>query len=278
MLEVIDCKSNDAPQQFSASLKEIGFAVVRNHGVVQQLIDEAYAAWGKFFHSSEKNNYPFDPKTHDGLISLDLSETAKGHEIKDIKEFFHYYSWGRVPKSLEPLTKNLFNSLNHLAATLLGWVESALPVEVREKLSMPLSEMIIDSKHSLLRIIHYPPLSGDEIKGAVRAAPHEDINLLTLLPAATAKGLEVQDKAGQWLAVPHDPDWIIVNSGDMLQECSAGYYQATTHRVTNPKGAKARESRLSMPLFLHPRPEVELSDRHTAESYRQERFAELGLL
>ncbi len=80
------------------------------------------------------------------------------------------------------------------------------------------------------------------------------------------------------MIVPCDPNWIIVNAGDMLQECSGHYYPSTTHRVLNPTGEDAKKSRLSMPLFLHPRDEVVLSKRHTAESYRAERFAEIGLM
>lgn len=277
MLEVIDCRSDNASKEFSQSLEEIGFAVIANHGVSQELIEQAYADWEQFFAGVDKFNFQFDPKTHDGYIGLDLSETAKGHELKDIKEFFHYYPWGRVPENLKDITANLYVTLNQLASKLLLWVEQALPQAVRQQLSMPLSDMIKGSKHTLLRIINYPPLNGDEPAGAVRAAAHEDINLLTVLPAATAEGLEVKDKSDRWLPVPVRRDWIIINSGDMLAECTQNFFTATSHRVVNPVGEKARVARLAMPLFLHPCPEVKLSNRHTAESYRQERFQELGL-
>ena len=64
----------------------------------------------------------------------------------------------------------------------------------------------------------------------------------------------------------------------MLQECTNHYYPSTTHRVVNPVGEDAKKPRLSMPLFLHPFDSIQLSQRHTAESYRAERFRELGLL
>ena len=165
-----------------------------------------------------------------------------------------------------------------MAGTLLKWVDENAPAEVRAKLSMALPDMITDSKNTLFRLIHYPPLTGNEPKGAIRAASHEDINLLTLLPAATAKGLQVKDAQGNWLDVPVNPGWIIVNAGDMLQECSGHYYTSTAHRVLNPTGEDAKKSRLSMPLFLHPRDEVVLSDRHTRLSYFKERMKELGLM
>lgn len=138
--------------------------------------------------------------------------------------------------------------------------------------------MINDSEQTLLRVLHYPPLKGDEEPDAIRAAAHEDINLLTILPAANEPGLQVKSKDGSWLDVPCDFGSLIVNIGDMLQEASAGYFPSTTHRVINPQGSDQSKSRISLPLFLHPRPDVILSDRHTADSYLQERLRELGVI
>lgn len=138
--------------------------------------------------------------------------------------------------------------------------------------------MIEGSEKTLLRILHYPPLEGDEELGAIRAGAHEDINLLTVLPAANEPGLQVKTKEGDWLDVPCDFGNLIINIGDMLQEASGGYYPSTTHRVINPEGADKTKSRISLPLFLHPKPEVVLSERHTANSYLMERLRELGVI
>lgn len=278
-VKVIDFQSANAPAEFTEGLREIGFAVIANHPIAQQLIDQAYADWYAFFRSSEavKNEFTFNAKTHEGYVSTELSETAKGHDKKDLKEFYHYYSGGRCPAGCADVTEHLSKEMKQLAEVLLGWVEANSPEEVKKNFSMPLPEMIKDSHHTLLRLIHYPPLTGHEPDDAVRAAAHGDINLLTVLPAATAEGLQVKDQDGNWLDVPVNPGWIVINIGDMLQEASGHYFPSTLHRVTNPTGEAARESRLSMPLFLHPRDEVVLSDRHTAASYRAERFAELGL-
>ena len=138
--------------------------------------------------------------------------------------------------------------------------------------------MINGSDQTLLRVLHYPPLAGDEEAGAIRAAAHEDINLITILPAANEPGLQVQLKDGQWADVPSDFGYLIINIGDMLQEASGGYFPSTSHRVINPKGADMSKSRISLPLFLHPRPDVVLSGRHTAKSYLHERLTELGVI
>ena len=135
--------------------------------------------------------------------------------------------------------------------------------------------MINGSEVTLLRILHYPPIGGPV--SAMRAAPHEDINLITILPMSSADGLEVLS-GGQWIPVPADFDHVVVNIGDMLQEASAGHFPSTTHRVVNPAGADMGVSRMSLPLFLHPRPDVVLSKRYTAKSYLDERLRELGVV
>ena len=142
---------------------------------------------------------------------------------------------------------------------------------------MPLSDMITQSPRNLLRILHYPPITGDEEVGAIRAAAHADINLLTVLPSASEPGLQLLSSDGTWVDVPYDPEYIIVNIGDMLQECTGGYYRSTMHRVINPAGADMSKSRMSIPMFLHPRDDVRLSARYLAEEYRMQRYRELGL-
>ena len=278
VLEVIDFQSSAKAKRFTESLKQTGFAVLKNHAIDNALVEALYSQWLAFLNTGEKYQYEFNQQTQGGFYSTSLSETAKGHSVKDLKEFFHFYKNGICPPSLLAITDELFDQMNQFAIELLGFIEAALPDTVKAQLSMPLSEMIVDSEDTLLRIIHYPPLDGPIPAGAVRAAAHEDINLITLLPAATAKGLQVKTKQNQWIDVPCDSGWLIINIGDMLQECCDGFYRSTSHRVINPCEQTSELPRVSSPLFLHPRGDVVLSDRHTAKSYREERFRELGHL
>ena len=137
---------------------------------------------------------------------------------------------------------------------------------------MPLPEMMKDSDKTLLRILHYPPLAGDEEPSAIRAAAHEDINLLTLLPVSAEPGLEVLTKAGEWEAVPGQAGDIVINAGDMLQEATSRYFPSTSHRVVNPPSAEANRSRIAIPYFMAPRLDLPLSSRYTAGSYLKERL------
>ena len=132
------------------------------------------------------------------------------------------------------------------------------------------------SDQNLMRVIHYPPLNEMMNYDGVRAAAHTDINLITLLVSGSQPGLQVQDKKGQWIDVESKKGQVIINIGDMLQKCSQGYYPSTIHRVVNPKKT-SNKSRYSMPLFLHARDEVILSDNYTAKDYLNKRLKALGL-
>ncbi|MBT1445643.1 isopenicillin N synthase family oxygenase [Shewanella sp. JM162201] len=277
-LETIDYRADDAAAQFVQSLRETGFGVLSNHPINQALVESIYRDWYAFFQSDDKHNYRFNPSTQDGFFPADVSETAKGHQVKDIKEYFHVYPWGQIPATLKENILTYYREANALAAELLSWVEAHSPVEVKKGFNEPLPNMIDGSQKTLLRVLHYPPMTGEEEPGAIRAAAHEDINLLTVLPAANEPGLQVKAKDGSWLDVPSDFGNLIINIGDMLQEASGGYFPSTSHRVINPEGMDKTKSRISLPLFLHPRPDVVLSERYTADSYLMERLRELGVI
>ncbi|MCC4225322.1 isopenicillin N synthase family oxygenase [Vibrio campbellii] len=277
-LETVDYLADDAAQQFVTSLRETGFGVLKNHPIPQELVESIYKNWYEFFCSEQKKDFHFNVETQDGYFPPSVSEVAKGHSVKDIKEYFHVYPWGQMPKQLKAEIMEYYDRANAFAQELLGWVEEYAPKEVQEKFSIALSEMIKNSDKTLLRVLHYPPMTGEEEPGAIRAAAHEDINLLTVLPAANEPGLQVKSKEGDWLDVPCDFGNLIINIGDMLQEASGGYFPSTTHRVINPTGGRQEKSRISLPLFLHPKPDTVLSERYTAHSYLMERLRELGVI
>ncbi|MCI5080352.1 MAG: isopenicillin N synthase family oxygenase, partial [Saprospiraceae bacterium] len=148
----------------------------------------------------------------------------------------------------------------------------------------------IEEGNSILRAIHYPPIT-QEPDSAIRAEQHEDINLITLLVGASAGGLQLQDKTGEWLDIMPEEDEIVINVGDMLQRLTNDYLKSTTHRVVNPPREEWHMPRLSIPFFLHPKADMDLSclercvtaerplkyDPITAGEYLDERLREIGL-
>lgn len=273
---IVDYTSDDAPLRFCHSLRETGFAVLSHHPIPTHLIQEVYTGWETFFNSDEKFSFLHQKPSQDGYFPF-RTETAKNNKISDLKEFFHFYPRGKKPPELQHISYKMFQALQTLAAELLQWIEDHLPEEVAHNLPMPLRDMVEDSPNTLLRILHYPPFTTEFEQDAVRAAPHEDINFITLLPAATAPGLEVLDSKGHWHEVPCDPGNIVVNIGDMLEICTQNYYKSTTHRVVNPTNFTRNHSRYSMPLFLHPRPEVPLTESRTAQDILDERLKAIGI-
>ena len=272
----VDYNSTSAGKDLVASLHESGFAVLKNSPITPERIDAFYQLWAEFFAGQEKHNYTFEPSKQDGYFPF-RSENAKDAAAKDLKEFYHVYPWGKLPSSVEAETRAFYADLQTLGSELLSWIQTQTPSEVTDKFYEPLDSMIANSEQSLLRVLHYPPVEGEIEPGAVRAAAHEDINLITLLVSGSQPGLEAKDKQGNWFPVTGGQGVITINTGDMLQEASGGYFPSTTHRVVNPHST-ANVSRYSIPMFVHPRKEVRLSERYTAGEYLEQRLREIGLI
>ena len=275
---IVDMQSSGADQAFVDTLRETGFAVIRNSLLDASRLQRMEAAWCEFFLGDDKWNYPAVETASgntSGYIPADVSETAVGHSVKDLKEFFHITPETVLPKELQTDAKGHLADAFTLGYQLLQWLDQhcgeELPAALRGELADSLS-----ANDSLFRILHYPPLQGDEPDGAVRAAKHEDINLLTLLPVSREPGLQILTREGNWEDVPGQAGDIIINSGDMLQEASSGRFPSTSHQVINPPGDAAKRSRISMPYFMAPRLDVRLSERYTAGSYLHERLEQLA--
>ena len=275
-IKTIDLKSDNAGIQFVESLHYTGFAILYNHPLDHNLITSVYDEWGDFFNSDAKHSYTFNPDTQDGYFPF-RSENAKGYMAKDLKEFYHIYQWGKYPENISKKALLLYHKIMVMGQNLLALLDVNSPGEVKSKFSIPLSEMIENSRMNLMRIIHYPPLNSNINDGAIRASAHGDINLITVLPASLESGLQVQTKTGEWIDVGCEPEYLIINSGDMLHECSGGYYPSTIHRVINPRGESTKLPRYTIPVFIHPRDEVILSNKYTAKSFLDERLKEIGL-
>ena len=277
-IQIINFQSNNAPNDFTQSLKNTGFAVIKNHPIDMNLVNKVYKVWEDFFNSDNKHLFLFDKdkQAQDGYFPFG-TEHAKDYNFRDLKEFYNYYAIGQCPEELRKETRLLYENLCSLAEELLNWIEHNTPNDIKSNFSMPLSKMIENSTRNLFRIIHYPPLRDSDDKNEVRAAAHEDINLITVLCSATGSGLQALDTNGDWYEVPCDPGVIVVNIGDMLQMASNGYYPSTTHRVVNPETENKYTARMSMPLFLHPKDNVLLSQNFTAGEYLDQRLKEIGL-
>ncbi len=282
-------------EKAGGALKDFGFFALEGHGVDHRLIEKAYSLSATFFALPEHQKKKYEDlnaKGQRGFTSFGR-EHAKGHDAPDLKEFWHV---GREPSAYLPnlwpeeipafreVMLELFRQLDLCAAHLLeacsiflGENPNLLPGMAREG-------------NTILRIINYPEISADRHPASLRAAAHEDINFITLLCEATAGGLELLTREGSWLPIHALKGQIIVDTGDMLQNLSNGLLKSTTHRVVNP--GNSREQRFSMPFFVHPRSEVDLTPLPrtlertggkalypslSAGEYLEQRLREIGL-
>jgi isopenicillin N synthase-like dioxygenase len=271
---VVDYTAPDAPERFTESLRRTGFGVIVNHPLDWSLVERIYAEWSAFFDDPAVADHT-TTDSQVGYFPPEVAETAKGFEVRDLKEFFHVYPWSAYPTQVSDAALRYRDAAMEVALTLLEWVHAQTPPDVADRLSRPLAHMMEGSTRTLLRILRYPPLPDHVPDGAVRAAAHEDINLLTVLPASDEPGLELLGTNGEWYPVPCDPGSLAINGGEMLDLATDGYYPATTHRVVNPTGDAAKRSRMALPLFLHPADDVVLADGRTANEFLTERIAEL---
>lgn len=274
----LDMKSPNFRQELYESLANTGFAVLTNHGLSKERLDHVYGQWANFFGGEAKHALKAEHGGAAGYFPM-KSENAKGYSVKDLKEFYHIFGEffdEKLPEGIDKETSLLAEDLEFLGMKLLSDINLEYAMRHNENLGLP--SMVHLSKNTLFRVLHYPPLPSDMEEGAVRAAAHEDINLITILPAATAPGLQVKDSEGKWHTVDVDPGTVVVNVGDMLQEATGGKLVSTTHQVINPSGDDAKKSRYSSPLFVHPHPEVRLSERYTAGEYLEQRLREIGLI
>jgi isopenicillin N synthase-like dioxygenase len=253
-------------QELGNSFVEYGFAIVRDHGIPEQLIHLAEEKAKLFFALPEdvKNKYYIEGTGGARGYTPFGIETAKGHKAYDLKEFWHV---GRqLPeghKYREVMPDNVWPAeIADLRTTFLALYDAfdAAGVKVLRAIARFLKvdeEYFTDTVrdgNSVMRLLHYPPVPK-EAEGRIRAAAHEDINTITLLLGAEEAGLELLSKDGRWLPVSPPEGALAVNIGDMLQRLTCGRLRSTTHRVVNPVGERARHARYSMPFFLHFRPD-----------------------
>jgi isopenicillin N synthase-like dioxygenase len=255
--------------ELGAAYREFGFCCISGHGISPSLIDGAYDAFQRFFAlpSETKMKYHL-PGTGGarGYTPFKI-ETAKDSRYPDLKEFWHI---GReidrdsrfaslMPPNLWPTEVQGFREHGYALYEALDLLGSRVLRALALHIHLPeiYFEDKIDQGNSILRPIHYPPITEENIPN-VRAGAHEDINFITLLVGASAEGLEVLTREGEWLPITTEGDAIVVNIGDMLQRLTNHVYPSTTHRVVNPPNANARKPRYSVPFFLHPNPDVVL--------------------
>ena len=288
--------------ELGRSFEEYGFAVIRNHGIPQDLVDKVEEMQKALFALPTETKQGYHIPGGGGARGYTPfgKEIAKDAKIFDLKEFWH------IGRSL-PEGHELANTMapNVWPAELPEFKETMEAVyaafeqagdrvlrAIAIHLDLPEDYFVatVEDGNSVMRLLHYPPLPEDAPEGAIRAAAHGDINTITLLMGAEEAGLELLTRKGEWKAVDVPEGALVINVGDMLERLTNGRLPSTKHRVVNPRGEAARRSRYSMPFFLHFRPDFLIEPLEscvgagdsppppiTAHDFLQQRLREIGL-
>ncbi len=253
--------------ELGRSFAEYGFAVIRDHGIPQELIERAEALSKQFFALPTDTKLAYRIEGGGGARGYTPFgvEKAKDAEVFDLKEFWHvgrnlpeghelrqYMApniWPQEVDGFRETFSELYSAFERAGARVLEAI--ALGLGLDRQFFAP----TVKDGDSVMRLLHYPPLPEDAPDGAIRAAAHGDINTITLLLGAEEAGLELLTKQGEWKAVDVPEGALVINVGDMLDRLTNGRLRSTTHRVVNPMGDAARRARYSMPFFLHFRPD-----------------------
>ncbi len=290
--------------EIGKAYEEIGFVALTGQFLDDQLVEELYSVVRNFF------NLPLETKQkyeipgiggQRGYVSFG-KEHAKGRSAGDLKEFWHFGQYvsegskcsGEYPDNVEVSELPKFNTVGKEAYQMLEktgqYVLRALALYVG--LEENYFDKYIKDGNSILRPIHYPPITDEPQEGAVRAAAHGDINLITLLMGAQGKGLQVQNHNGDWIDAMAQPDELMINVGDMLSRHTNNKLKSTIHQVVNPPRELWGTSRFSIPFFMHPVSDMSLNclpqcidennpklyEDITAGEFLHERLVELGLI
>lgn len=290
-------------KEIGEAYEEIGFVALKGHFLSDSITENLYKDIKAFFDlpTEVKESYEIDGIGGQRGYTSFGKESAKGKKEGDLKEFWHFgqevvgndklkaeYPKNVLVTEIPGFNKSGMESYKMLEKTAI-YVLRALAIYIG--LDEKYFDQYVINGNSILRPIYYPPIKG-EPKGAVRAAAHGDINLITLLMGASASGLEVQNKKGEWVPVTALPEQLVVNVGDMLERLTNNKLRSTIHRVVNPPREDWDKPRYSIPFFTHPISEMKLNclpecitETHpkvyediTAGEFLNERLKELGLL
>ena len=260
----LDFPDNDVPKKIGQACEEFGFFAIKNHGINKRLIHDSLILSKKIFRLPFKDKIQYHQNVGAGQRGYTPFgiEKAVNAKVSDQKEFWHQgrANWNKKYKPIMPKNEavvsiehfdekldRFYIELDNLGRKILSYISVFL------QLDLNWFDNKINQGNSILRLIHYPPINNN-IQG-IRAAPHEDINLITLLLGTQQEGLEVLDKSNNWIPVETNSNIIVCNVGDMLQRLTNKRLKSTTHRVVNPMNNNKNLSRYSMPFFVHLNPD-----------------------
>jgi isopenicillin N synthase-like dioxygenase len=276
-------------QQVDRACRDIGFLIIKGHGVSPSLIMRMKEVSREFFDLPLAEKLLLARPAVDvlrGYIGLNEESLARSRNrydnTSDLNESFmigpvdmppdayafapaagkHFAPniWPAAPVGLRPVWTDYYRAMGALAQTLMRIFALALGLEEAY------FDQKIDRHISRLRVRNYPAQITPPAPGMIRAGAHSDYGSLTILATEDRPGgLQVCNAEGQWVDVPVVPDCFIINIGDLLARWTNDTWVSTLHRVVNPPLDTGDEGRRQSLVFFHnPNYDVEITCIPTA--------------
>ncbi len=256
-----------------AACRDIGFLLVRGHGVDPALIRRMHAVSTAFFRLPEGEKRPLrvangrihgwtgprqsyladtlapgdagapDWKEGFSIGPVDTPPDLTAEEIR----YFGRSLWPTRPSGFAEVWSDYFREMERLAGELMAAFALALG------LPYTYFEQRIDRHITGLSAQFYPPQPVAPAAGQLRAGAHTDFGSLTILSTGDDPGgLQVRDHDGEWRDVAAPADMFVVNIGDLMAQWTNDRWVSTLHRVANPPRERAHLPRQSIAFFHQP--------------------------
>lgn len=251
-------------EALGSACRDTGFLVLKNHGVSDALMAQAFSAAHTFFAQPQeaKEALSISRSPHNrGYAMLGSESLDETSGVRDQKEAFNI-GLDLAPDDPRVMAGEPFRGVNvwpdvtGFRDTGLAYFNAvwALGRKLHEAIALSLDlphdyfETHLDAPMATLRYLRYPPASGSA--GEIGAGAHTDYGSITLLLTDGVSGLQVKPRGQDWIDVPHIEGAFIINIGDCLMRWTNDVYVSTPHRVLPP----VRE-RYSIAFFLDPNPD-----------------------
>lgn len=245
--------------------EQIGFFFIINHGVPADIVNNAFSAMQQFFvlPAAQKSTVRMNrhqcgwqaPKVavhgdsfEEGVkpqageaFKFTFELSTDDPDYQGSKRFRGHNQWPTaLPLDAKTNLLMFLSTFDTLAKRLLA------PLAVSLDVPATYFNDAFKRSSSMMRCAYYPVVPVADV--LLGSPAHTDLSMLTLIPPATAPGLQILTASGKWIDQPVIPNAVLVNTGNTLRTWVNDRYIATPHRVLG----STEHERYSAIFFLYP--------------------------
>lgn len=253
-------------EQIRDACLNVGFLYVKNHGIPEEITQDALAASKQFFSLPTEKKMELDNRKSSNFkgYSALLSGNNDPGNNGDLQEGFEF-GWedlGSNDNARIRANDGVMAGANvwpldapGFRLAVLKYYHAALNLGKQLfplfALSLNLPENFFDDKTrnsaAMMRVIHYPPQTGSPDDRVIGIGAHTDWECFTILwQEPGIQALQVLNTDKQWIDAPPIPGTLVINLGDQFARWTNDVFKSTIHRVVNRSGV----CRYSIPLFF----------------------------